>query len=256
MMLEEALRPGTAQADRPQILPAGGDGLLVRFALVAEPRAIAAAQSFHQRVTESDLPGLREVVPSLVSVLLRFDPEAVTRAEMAQRLETLLSEADWQSAAPHPAQRVWHLPVAFGGEHGPDLEEAAKLAGLSPQAAIDEITATPLSVLAIGFAPGQPYLGLLPEHWNLARRSELNPRVPKGALCVAVRQLVLFANASPTGWHQIAQTAFDVFRPDQSDPVPLHAGDEVRLAPVSGTEMDALLKAGDPMGGAHCEVRS
>ncbi|MEX1663030.1 allophanate hydrolase subunit 1 [Thioclava sp. 15-R06ZXC-3] len=256
MILEDALLPASAQAQGVQILPFGQDGLLVRFALSAEPWASTAAQAFYDHASTAALPFLRELLPSLTSVLFRFDDTKITRADCARQISALLSERDWQSETPRPATRVWRIPAAFGGENGPDLEAAAKLAGLRPDAAIEMICATPLRVLAIGFAPGQPYLGLLPEAWNLARRQTLNPQVPKGAIAVAVRQLVLFSNASPTGWRQIARTAFAPFRPDAEPAVPLRAGDALQLVPVSGDQLRALLESGDPAGGAICENRA
>ena len=79
----------------------------------------------------------------------------------------------------------------------------------------------------IGFAPGQPYLGELPEAWDIPRQTALTDRVPIGALTVAIRQLVLFSVSTPTGWRHIGQTAFRPFRPDAETPFVLRPGDEV-----------------------------
>ncbi|WP_051697134.1 5-oxoprolinase subunit B family protein [Thioclava indica] len=255
MSVEYALLPPSAGPQDVQILPLGQDGILVRFALRAEPWATSAAQAFYDTARAAPLPHLHEIVPSLTSVLFRFDATKTTRAECARQIAELLSGRDWHTAMPQPATRIWRIPAAFGGEHGPDLEAASKLAGLSPEAAIEMITTTPLRVLAIGFAPGQPYLGLLPKPWDLPRMQSLNPQVPKGAIAVAVRQLVLFSNASPTGWRQIARTAFAPFRPDAEPAVPLRAGDALQLVPVSGDDLTGLLASGDPAGGAICETR-
>ena len=256
MSVEDALLPPSAGPQDAQILPLGQDGILVRFALRAEPWATSAAQAFYDTARAAPLPHMREIVPSLTSVLFRFDATKITRAESARQIGELLSGRDWHAAMPQPAKRIWRIPAAFGGENGPDLEAAAKLAGLSPHAAIEMITSTPLRVLAIGFAPGQPYLGLLPQQWDLPRMQSLNPQVPKGAIAVAVRQLVLFSNASPTGWRQIARTGFAPFRPDAESAVPLRAGDALHLVPVSGDDLTGLLASGDPAGGAICEAQT
>ena len=42
-----------------------------------------------------------------------------------------------------------------------------------------------------------------------AAHIDLNAEVPAGALVTAVRQLVLFANPSPTGWRQIGMSALN-----------------------------------------------
>ena len=83
------------------------------------------------------------------------------------------------------AQRV---PVIVQVGHN-SLAEAATLAGVSPDQAIADITNTRLRALALGFAPGQPYLGFMDEHWNIPRQTEVTPEVPRGAVVVAVDRI-------------------------------------------------------------------
>jgi KipI family sensor histidine kinase inhibitor len=223
----------------PALLPLGLDAVVVRFATALDDAANRAAIAFRSTVEAAGLPGVVETAPSLASVLVRFDRSQTTRAETTAALKTLLGTRDWTEAELPVGRRLWRVPAAFGGAHGPQLSEAAALAGLSEGAAIASITAQPLRVLAIGFAPGQPYLGLLPDRWDIPRMRNLTPTVPAGAIVVAVRQIVLFANASPTGWRQIGRTGFRCFRPDTDDPFPLRAGDEVRFFPAGDSALDA-----------------
>ncbi len=239
----------------PVILPLGRDGWLVSFHLTMEPWVPDAVQMLVARASANPPTGVTGVSPCLGSVLFTYDPDASDRMTVRAGIAEILRNTDWRGATPIPAPTVWHLPTAFGGDHGPDLNAVAGLTGLGPDAVVRMITDTPLRVLAIGFAPGQPYLGLLPEALNLPRMSEINPQVPYGAIALAISQLVLFANPSPTGWRQVARTAFRPYQPDAPAPLPLSAGDEVRLIPVGAGEMDALLSSGDPMGGARQEVR-
>ncbi|WP_161556073.1 carboxyltransferase domain-containing protein [Mangrovicoccus ximenensis] len=178
------------------------------------------------------------------------DPGAQGLAELE---EIALRTVDGPLAAPAP-QRRWHIPVAFGGNHGPQLAEVAELAGTREEEAVRQICAAELRVLAIGFAPGQPYIGLLPERWNFPRMSALNPEVPAGALTIAVRQIVMFTAASPTGWRQVGRAAFRNFLPGREPPVPLRAGDAIRYVPVSADEYETLAAAEDGLGGATLEV--
>ncbi len=145
--------------------------------------------------------------------------------------------------------------MCFGGALGPDLMAAAASAGVSGEQAIADLCHDPLRVLTIGFAPGQPYMGLLPKRWDIARRTELNPRVPKGAIVVAIRQAIVFSQETPTGWWHVGQSGFAPFRPDATVPFAFDAGDQVSFAPVSAAELDRLIKADSAgLGGATCEV--
>jgi KipI family sensor histidine kinase inhibitor len=237
-----------------QILPLGPDGVLVRFADALSEPANRAALAFRAEVDGSVPDGVTETATSLTSVFLRFDPSQLRRAHLEDHLRLILETRDW-TAAELPENRTrWHVPAAFDGEDAPDLEAVAREIGRDPDAAIEEITFHPLRVLALGFAPGQPYLGFLPEHWNIPRRTEVTPQVPRGAVVVAVRQAIPFANAAPTGWWQIGRTAFRCYDPANDPALPLRAGDEVRFRAVSSNALAGL--TGKPFGGAEREAIS
>jgi len=235
----------------PLIRPVGLGGLLVTFSDELTDTANRAALAFRAEIDAAAIAGVCETATSLTSTFMAFDPTRLEFDELEARLRGLLAKSS--ARAPQAGRRLWRIPVAFGGAEGPELGAAAELAGRTPQQAIAELAATPVRVLTIGFAPGQPYLGPLPENWNIPRRGGLTASVPAGALVVAVRQLVLFARASPTGWRRVGQTAFRPFRPDTDDPFAFRPGDEVRLIAVSAARLADLGLRGDPDGGATCE---
>ena len=248
----------TPQTDcHPVILPLGQDGVLVRFSLQGSERVTAALQAFRAEIAQANISGVTKTAASLGSVLVQFDPYRVTRADVVTRVRESLDGRDWMQASLPPARRRWSIPVAFGGAYGGQMGEICALTGQNEKQAIADITGTEVRVLAIGFAPGQPYFGYLPDHWNFARQTQITPKVPAGALVVAVRQLVLFVTASPTGWRQIGQTGFRPFLLDRAEPFLLEQGDAVRFIHTPDNEMPALLQDnGSGLGGAKCEVLS
>jgi len=237
----------------PEILPLGIDGILVRFARAMSEEANARAISFCDQVKSANVGGVTEVASSLVSVRVAFDPRQVQRTQLTEVLDKLLSEPATQSMQP---RRLWRIPTAFGPDYAPQLQEAAALAGLSEADAITQITQATVVARAIGFAPGQPYLGLLPEAFDIPRRETLADGVPRGAMICAVRQLILWAADAPTGWRHIGQTAFEVYRPHAADPFAFEPGDTVQFEAVSDDTMRDLIKTADANGGATCEVMS
>lgn len=240
--------------DLPEIFPLGPDGVLVRFSDRLSEPANRAALAFRAEVEALDLDGVTECAGGLTSVLVRFRPDVLHRTDLEEALREAIGTGGWGEAALPGGRTLWCLPAAFGGGEGPDLEEAAGLAGQTPDEAVAAICAAPLRVLALGFAPGQPYLGFLPERWAIPRRSDVTPEVPRGAVVVAVRQVIPFANAAPTGWRQVGRTAFRCHDPKAETPLPLRPGDEVRFSPVSAEELAAL--EGAPFGGATREALS
>ena len=176
------------------------------------------------------------------------------RALVLTRQTRLRFSADSDCAADLPeGRRLWRIPTVYGTDLAPQLAEAAEAAGLTPEAAAQEIASTRVRVQTIGFAPGQPYLGELPEAWDIPRQTALTERVPIGALTVAIRQLVLFSVSTPTGWRHIGQTAFRPFRPDAETPFVLRPGDEVIFEATDRETYERLREDGTD-GGAVAEV--
>jgi inhibitor of KinA len=241
--------------DFPKIQNVGLAGILISFADTMSEPANRAALSLRAAVEEAGWPEVTETSTSLVSTFLQIDLVAVPRETMLARISDLLESRDWYGSDLPSGRTLWHIPTVYGTDLAPQLEEAAELAGLDPDAAIKELSGCRVRVLTIGFAPGQPYLGELPKNWDIPRQQALTKSVPSGALIVAIRQFVLFTNASPTGWRHIGQTAFKTFRPASDTPFALSPGDELCFPSVSRAEMEKIMAQDDAgMGGAETEV--
>ncbi|MDJ0822418.1 MAG: carboxyltransferase domain-containing protein [Paracoccaceae bacterium] len=236
----------------PALAAVGLSGLLVRFGDTLSEPANRAALALRAAVEAEGWDGVEECATSLVSTFLRFDPLRLPLETLEAQVHTLLQSRDWYAEPLPQGRSLIRIPTVYGGAHGPQLEEAAAAAGVDTQTAVAELSSARTRVTTIGFAPGQPYLGTLPEHWNIPRQTSLTPNVPRGALVVAIRQLVLFSNPMPTGWRQIGLTAVQLFQPDAPEPFVLKPGDEVEFPAVSAERL-AELQASQ-MGGATRET--
>lgn len=209
-------------AKLPLIQPLGDRGLLVRFSDTLSEEANAAAISFARRAVAAGLPGVAEVVPNLVSVLLRYAPAEVEFERLAGEVRLLVSAA----TEPFTPGQSHVVPMAFDGE---DLNEVAALLRLDREAFVALHCADPLRVLAVGFAPGFVYCGFHAERLHVPRRAEVRRRVPAGTVLFAAGQTAIASTAIPTGWHVIGHTGFRNFDPTASPPTRLVAGDLVRF---------------------------
>jgi len=223
----------------PRLQRMGEAGLLVAFGDSLSMSVNAATLAFRAAVEAAGWDGVEETATSLKSVFLRFDPIRVSHAALEAALTELLHSHDWYTEGLPHGRKLWHVPTVFGGAHGPQLEEAADLAGMGVDEAMAQIASTPVRVLTIGFSPGMPYLGQLPEAFDIPRKTELNPHVPAGGLALAIRQLVLFPVGTQTGWRWIGRAALDVFGQHADQPFPLTAGDEILFQPVGDAEFEA-----------------
>lgn len=201
------------------IIPLGDSGLLVRFGTTLTDQANRAAISLAARLVQQPIAGVVEVVPNLVSVLLRYEPLLSPQATIAGELRLRLSAE--QDVA--PTQR-WSVPVRFDG---PDLAEVAAALKMNEPAFVAAHNARALRVLATGFAPGFVYCGLHREDLVLPRRSSVRPAVPQGSVLFAAGQTAIAATEMPTGWHVIGHTSFVNFDPALEPPTRMSAGDLV-----------------------------
>ncbi|QQR35191.1 carboxyltransferase domain-containing protein [Devosia oryziradicis] len=203
----------------PTIVPLGDSALLVRFGSTLTDQANRAAIALALALDRSPIAGVVEVVPSLVSVLLRYEPAAGTSlGTIAGELRLLLSVLD-DSA---PVTTSWVIPIRFDG---PDLEAVSAALGMASSQFVAAHNARPLRVLATGFAPGFVYCGLHADELVLPRRTEVRPAVPPGSVLFAAGQTAITATAMPTGWHVIGSTDFANFDPSGELPTRLNAGD-------------------------------
>ncbi len=242
-----------SEAGWPRLNTVGVDGWLVSFADRLSEPANRAALAFRHALDEAGLEGIEETSTSLSATYVRFDALRVPHATIRQALEALLAERDWMSADLPVGRKLWRIPTVYGTDLAPQLEEAASMAGLSPEAAVTSLSQTRVRVRTIGFGPGQPYLGQLPEAWDIPRQTALTDKVPAGALTVAIRQFVLFSISAPTGWRHVGQTALTLFRPDDADPFVLRPGDEVMFVRTGRAAFEAMRQSG-PDAGATWEA--
>jgi KipI family sensor histidine kinase inhibitor len=241
--------------DFPAIRTVGLSGVLVSFADAMSGPANRAALAFRAAVDAQDWPEVRETSMSLVSVYLAVDLATADLDDLSGRVENLLATGDWYAAPLPQGRKLWHIPTVYGTDLAPQLEEAASVAGLDPDEAIRQLSTARVRVLTIGFAPGQPYLGELPDVWNIPRQQALTKSVPGGALVCAIRQMCLFTGPTPTGWRHVGQTGFKTFRQTQAEPFALTPGDELIFPQVSPAELEKIIaRDTSGNGGAEMEV--
>jgi KipI family sensor histidine kinase inhibitor len=214
----------------PLILPLGDVSLLVRFGTALSDDANRAAIAFARRLRRELPYGVIEIDPNLISVLLKYDPERIDFERLAGEVRLLLSEPESDDV---PVPATHYVAVAFGGNEGPDLDQAAASLGMSTADFIARHNANPLRVLTTGFAPGFVYCGFHPEALRLPRRTSVRPPVAPGSVLFAAGQTAITSTPIPTGWHVIGRTAFRNFDPDADPPTQLREGDLVIFEAVS-----------------------
>lgn len=208
----------------PTLIPLGDSALLVRFGDNLSEVANIAAIALARQLAADPLPGVVEVSPNLVSVLLRYDPMRTSFAALTGELRLRTYGMGGDIAGIVERHRI---AIAFGGEAGPDLDGVAASLGLSTVDFINAHNALPLRVLSTGFSPGFLYCGFHPAALVISRRAEVRASVPAGSVLFAAGQTAIAATAIPTGWHVIGRTDLRNFNPHANPPTQVRAGNEV-----------------------------
>lgn len=81
--------------------------------------------------------------------------------------------------------RTIEIPVCYGGDFGPDLENVAGINRLSQQEVISIHTEKTYYVYMLGFAPGFPFLGGMAKEIAAPRLSSPRLSIPKGSVGIA-----------------------------------------------------------------------
>ena len=206
-----------------------GDGI--------DPATLASVLSFTEAVLAAKAKGITDVVPAYATVTVFYDFPQLADApggpyeSVCRLLEACSAQSG--SGAVEPKRRVVEIPVCYAEDYGPDLEFVAEHCRLGTDDVISLHSGVEYNVHAIGFTPGFPYLGGLPEALQTPRRDTPRARVPGGSVAIGGSQTGVYPMPSPGGWNIIGRTPMQLFRPNLEPASILRPGDRVRFKPVS-----------------------
>lgn len=193
------------------------------------------------RLLELDpIVGVRNLHPAYCSLLVKFDPLKWRHEELEKVLRKCLDRLD-QVKLPEPQQV--EIPVCYGGEYGPDLDEVAALHKITPEQVIKLHASTNYLVYFLGFVPGFAYLGELPQSLVTPRLATPRKKVSAGSVGIAGTQTGVYPFETPGGWRLLGRTPLAMFRTDRDGLSLLSIGDRVRFVPVSRERFAELARA-------------
>ena len=199
----------------------GDLALLLEFDSTAEVLAWADA------LRTADLPGVLDIVPASRTVLLTH-AAARYREPNRRRLATLRVDGAAVLDPFEPRADVV-IEVTYDGE---DLDDVARLTGLTVDEVVAAHTATLVRVGFGGFAPGFAYLVHGDPRLHVPRRAEPRTRVPAGAVALAGEFTGVYPGESPGGWQLIGRTDAVLWDVDRDPPALLASGRWVQFRAI------------------------
>jgi inhibitor of KinA len=186
------------------------------------------------------IAGVRNLHPAYCSLLVKFDPLKMRYEKLEEKLRENL---DRLSEVKLPEPRQVEIPVCYGGEFGPDLEDVAAMKEMTPERVIELHASATYLVYFLGFVPGFAYLGELPQELVAPRLATPRKKVPAGSVAIAGKQTGVYPFETPGGWRLLGRTPLAMFRTDRDGWSLLSIGDRVRFVPVSRERFVELSRA-------------
>jgi len=228
----------------PRILPSGDSAITVEFSRNIDDAANQRVLALDRILANEPVAGVTETVPTYRSLLVHYDPERIDFTALGEKLTALAR----LPAPPTARTRRWRIPVTYGGEHGVDLEDVAKILKTTADDIVARHVAGDYRVAMIGFTPGWSYLSGLDKFLHMPRRHDPRLLTPAGTVSIGGVQAGIQCLAGPSGWHLLGRTAVRTYQLHRDPTFLLEPGDRVTFSRVdAGTfaEQDRAAEAGE-----------
>ncbi len=213
-------------SERLHLEPLGDQAVLATFA------DEGAAARFAQAARGFQAPWLLDVVLAYVTVAIYYDLDQIEYDVVAGTLRNLRLPKAAEEGKLHV------IPCCY--EKQLDLKRVAELTGFSPEEVIRLHHTRDYTVYAIGFSPGFPYLGYLPEELSgVPRLEQPRVRVEPGSVGIAGKQTGIYPAGTPGGWNLIGRTPLELVNLEVGY-FPIRPGDQVRFRRIDESEFKKL----------------
>jgi inhibitor of KinA len=169
------------------------------------------------------LEGVLEFVPAYASLTIHYDPLSINHSQISDWVARHIASAAINASR---SPRTIEVPVIYDGA---DLESVAALCRLSVNQVVNLHTSVNYLVYMMGFTPGFPYMGNVPNAIQTPRLATPRAKVPAGSIAIASAQTGIYPIDSPGGWRLIGRTALTLFDPNADDPFLFAPGDVVKF---------------------------
>ncbi|NNE59169.1 MAG: 5-oxoprolinase subunit PxpB [Hellea sp.] len=211
-----------------EILPYGDSAYLIKFDVAGYSEAVT--EHIHGLIAVlGKQRNWEELVPGYNSLLAYFCPTTFPPQKAIGELRKALRTSRMPSIR---RGKIIDIPVCYGGEYGPDMDNIMQSSGLTKSVVIKRHSRPVYKVCMMGFIPGFTFLSEAPKTLHHPRRESPRNIVPAGSVGIAGWQTGIYGLESPGGWQIIGRTPVKLFDGERETPFLLKAGDRVRFKPI------------------------
>ena len=214
----------------------GERGLNLEFGNQIDPAVSARVRLMASTIQEKKIDGIQNLAPTYRSLLVQYDPIAIT----LDRLNKILDEIEETLTAQEPPPgRYFEIPTYYGAPYDFDTDRIAEHNNLTPEEVVRIFSETTLLVYFIGFVASLPYIGGLPECLHTPRLPSPRIKLPAGVVGLGGQQVALPPVELPSGFNYIGRCFHKLYDPTNFPPTPFMPGDQIRFTAVSLKEAEA-----------------
>lgn len=222
-----------------KIVPASDSSILVEFGDRIDSEIQDHVLGLFHALCALDDRRIRNLHPGYVSLLVDFDPLALSHQEVLALIESLPSN---RAAAARDGSAIVAIPVCYDVEFGPDLADVSAYTGLSAEEVIRLHSSATYRVCFLGFTGGFAYLGGMPEVLHTPRLATPRRAVAAGSVGIAGGQTGIYPTETPGGWRLIGRTPVQMFNPLAQPPTRVQSGDILRFDPINRVAFERLCR--------------
>lgn len=221
-----------------KFLLVGESAISVQMGDVISLEVNQKVRNLMQRLIDEPIEGVREMVPTYAALMVHYRPEVIgyenLKTEIKKRMKDTKQEEEQKDII------VKEVPICYGGELGPDLEDCAKFEDVSVEEFIRMHSGHEYYTYMLGFAPGHAYKARFEEPFHFKRRESPRVKIPGRTIVAQLNLSNLIPFDQPCGWNIVGMTPCNVCDYSKADPFLVHAGDWVKYVPVTRKEYDAI----------------
>ena len=219
---------------------AGDQSLIVRFGDHIDLKTNESIRLLDDLLNQHQIKGIEETILGYTTLLIQYNPLYISVDDLKETIIHLIKD---QKNAQIKKPSLVEIPILYGGEGGPDLEDVAAYNDLTPEEVIQIHSENIYNVYFLGFTPGFPFLGGMSEKIATPRLSNPRVKIQAGSVGIANNQTGIYPVSSPGGWRLIGHTPLPLYDPERKWPFLLEPGDQLVFKPIDEEEYKVMTRA-------------
>jgi len=215
-----------------QIRECGENSVILSISYDHTAETVAWVQRMHYFLRTEMHPSIDSIRPGLDCILLEYSNPEVK--------DWLKEVGDQTESTNLPETKEYPMEVPICYAFGQDIPGISAATSLQPEEIIRIHSSATYKVWMMGFMPGYPYLGELPQELQIPRKQTPDVSIPAGSVAIAEEYVGIYPFQSPGGWHVIGRTPWKIFDAHRETPCTFEYGMKIKFISISPEEFERI----------------